>query len=98
MVIMKKIITKDDVKHISDLARINLTEKELMKFSSEFVEILDAFRIIDEVDVKDVEPSFHPLNIRNVFRDDNVKIFSADDILSNAKKKEKGFILGPKVG
>lgn len=53
-------ITKKEVQHIAKLARIKLTEQEVKKFQKELSSILDYFILLKEVDVSEVEPTFHP--------------------------------------
>lgn len=53
-------IDKKEVKHIAELARMGLSEKEIEKFQKELSSILDYFEALDEVKA-DVEPTFHPV-------------------------------------
>jgi len=52
-------ITKKDIQHIAKLARINISEEEEEKFANDLLLILDYFNSLKEVDVSNVEPSFH---------------------------------------
>lgn len=91
-------ISKEIVKHVAKLARINLNEEEIEKFTSQLNAILEAFKAIDEVDVSDVEPSFHPQEIRDIMRDDVVEeSLSNEEALSNTEHKEDGYFKGPRV-
>jgi len=53
-------IKKQEVQHIAKLARLGLTKKEIEKFQKELSSILDYFNLLKEVDVSEVEPTFHP--------------------------------------
>ena len=92
-------IDKELVKKVAKNARLELTEKELEKFTPQLKEIiLDSFNKLDEISV-DEEPSFQPIEQKNKFRKDKPKKpLSQEKALENVseKLKEKGYIKGPK--
>ena len=91
-------ISKDDVKKVAAVARLNLSEKEIEKFSSELEKILDAFKELETIDVGDAKPSFQPIEMKNVLRDDKIEpSITQEKALKNAKQKENGFVKGPRV-
>lgn len=91
-------ITKDTVKHVSEISRLNLTDEEITKFERELKEILEAFKALDKVDTSNVEPSFQPIDIKNITREDKEeKCLSQEDSLKNTENKQDGFFKGPKV-
>ena len=91
-------ITKDLIKHVANLARLNLTEKELEKFVPELKEIISTFSQLNEVNVDNVEPSFQPVELKNALRDDTVeKSFTNEEALSNSEHKKEGYFKGPSV-
>ena len=65
-------LSRDDVANLARLARIEMSEEELINLSNEFTVILDAVARVQEVAGADVEPTSHPLPLRNVFRPDVV--------------------------
>lgn len=65
-------LSRDDVANLARLARIEMSEEELISLSNEFTVILDAVARVQEVAGADVEPTSHPLPLRNVFRPDVV--------------------------
>ena len=86
------------VKHISRLARLNLTEEEVGKFSKEISEILKSFEILNKVDVRGIEPSFHPIELEGALREDKPeKCLPLSEALANANTREKNFIKGPRA-
>jgi len=91
-------IDKKTVEHVASLARIDLTEEEIEKFSEQFSEILDAFLTLKEVGTERIEPSFHSIEIKNVVREDSVeKSLNQEEALSNAEQKEDKFFKGPRA-
>jgi len=90
-------IDRKTVKHVAKLSRINLTDKEIEKFSKEISDVLNSFSLLKEADTKDVEPSFQPSEIKNVTREDvPEECLSQDEALSNAEQKEDKFFKGPR--
>ncbi|AGK61131.1 aspartyl/glutamyl-tRNA(Asn/Gln) amidotransferase subunit C [Archaeoglobus sulfaticallidus PM70-1] len=96
-------ITRDEVVHISKLAKIALSDDEIERFRSEFESILEYFESLDDVrnefeNFDDVEPTFQVLPLRNVFRDDVAKdSLDRESVLMNAKHKEEGYFKGPRI-
>ena len=89
-------IGMETMKKVAKTARINLTDKEAEKFSKDLESILDAFRKLDKANTSKVKPSFQPLEIKNVFREDSPKNgLSQKQALENAKHKENGYFKGP---
>ena len=79
----------DEVAKLAGLARIEMSEDELVSLSKEFTVILDAVARVQEVASADVAPTSHPLSLRNVFRPDVVvPSLSPEDALSGAPAQE----------
>ena len=89
-------LDKDTVKHVAEVARLELTDEELEQYSKQMESILQAFNEIDEVDTEGVEPSFHPIPLENVLRDDVIKDWDWNP-LNNTEHKEKQHFRGPKI-
>ncbi|MBI5332329.1 MAG: Asp-tRNA(Asn)/Glu-tRNA(Gln) amidotransferase subunit GatC [Candidatus Aenigmarchaeota archaeon] len=89
-------ITPEIVKHVSGLARLSLDKKELKKMQKDMADIMVIFKDLDRIDVKKIAPSFHPLAVRDIFREDVVKEpLSQEKTLMNTKHKENGYFKGP---
>ena len=86
-------VEAEEVGHIADLARIDLDEAEVERFTEQFGEILAAFEALDEVPETDREA-----DLTNVMRPDEVRDgLSQADALQNAPDSEAGRFKGPKV-
>ncbi len=86
------------IKKVAEVARLELSEDELKKFSGDLNNILIHFKILQKADTKNVEPSFQPLPMKNVLREDRVeKGLSQEEALANARLKEKGYFKGPRA-
>ncbi|MDD4353266.1 MAG: Asp-tRNA(Asn)/Glu-tRNA(Gln) amidotransferase subunit GatC [Candidatus Nanoarchaeia archaeon] len=91
-------IDKETVKHVAKIARINLTEEEIDKFSRQLNDIVEDFKILDELDVENVAPSFHPIRTENVLREDEVKeCLKREEIFKIACHKEGDYFKAPKI-
>ena len=90
-------ITREDVYHIANLAKIEIDDEEVDDFKEEFQRILEYFNILDEVE-EDVEPTFQVLPLNNVFREDiSKKSLPRDEVLKNARHVEEGYFKGPRI-
>jgi aspartyl-tRNA(Asn)/glutamyl-tRNA(Gln) amidotransferase subunit C len=82
-------LSRDDVAKLAGLARIEMSDEELVALSNEFTVILDAVARVQEVAGADVPATSHPLPLRNVFRPDVViPSLSPADALSGAPAQE----------
>ncbi|MCX8074235.1 MAG: Asp-tRNA(Asn)/Glu-tRNA(Gln) amidotransferase subunit GatC [Clostridia bacterium] len=91
-------VSKEQVKHIANLARLKLSDEELEKYTNSLSDIVDFAESLNEVDVSNVEPTAHILKIQNVFRKDELKeSFDREELFKNAPTKESGCISVPKV-
>lgn len=66
-------LTKQEVKHIATLARLELTEKEKEKFATQLSSILGYFKELQKVDLSKVMPTSQVTGLENVTRLDEVK-------------------------
>ena len=93
-----KLIDEETVRHVAWLARLEVLDDEVEGFVEQFNRILDYFRKLDEAETEDVEPTFHVLNLVNVFREDEpFPPISPQEALKNAPKSERGFFKAPKM-
>ncbi len=85
-------LNKKDIQHIANLARLELTEKELKTYGSQLSDILSYIDQLQEVDVSGVEPTAQVTGLENVFREDEVKEWDereAQVALEQAPEMEK---------
>lgn len=91
-------ISKEEVLHIAALSRLDLTDKELEKYTTDLSNIVDYANELAKVDIEGVKPTAHILDIKNIFREDNVdSSYDREKILQNAPTKAAGCITVPKV-
>jgi len=91
-------IDKSLLLRVAENARLELSEAEIKEFLPQLKEILECFNKLDELKVLNEHPSFQPIPLKNVMREDKKsKCLSQKQALSNTEHKKDGFFLGPKV-
>lgn len=91
-------ISKVDVVKVAHLARIHLNEEELGLFSKQLESILEFIDKLKHLDVSQVKPMSHVLEVGNVVRPDIQRpSLERDDVLKNAPLSQKGHFQVPKV-
>ena len=91
-------LSRDEVAKLAGLARIEMSEEELVSLSKEFTVILDAVARVQEIAFADVAPTSHPLSLRNVFRTDVVvPSLSPEQALSGAPAQEEQRFRVPQI-
>jgi len=91
-------ITNDDVKYIASLSRIHLKEEEMATLRKDLEDILHYIEKLKKLDVSGVEPTTHPLPLKNVYREDRKQNgLSQEEALSMAVERKNGFFKVPKV-
>jgi len=95
----KQQITADQVRHIARLARLEIEEEELSVLSKDLGDILSYVEQLNELNVDDIPPSTGVLEIKNVWRDDQISEDPSvmDDIIEQSPEKEDRFFKVPKV-
>ena len=91
-------VTKDDVKKIAKLARLEFSNSEIENYTTEMNKILGYVEKLKELDTQHVDPLSHPIEKNNVFRDDNVHISTPrESVMKNAPDKTSEHFKVPKV-
>lgn len=91
-------ITLAEVKHVAALAKLSFTDEELAKIAKELDAIVGYVEQLKELNVDDVPPTAHVLDLHNVFRDDKVEPWLTNaEALQNAPAQKKGYFSVPKV-
>jgi aspartyl-tRNA(Asn)/glutamyl-tRNA(Gln) amidotransferase subunit C len=92
-------ITREDVLHVAALARLDLTEDEIARLELQLNDILEAVGKVSEVDLSDVPPTSHPLDVVNAFRaDESRPSLPLEDVFANAPERDGDFFRVPPTG
>ncbi|NHN49653.1 Asp-tRNA(Asn)/Glu-tRNA(Gln) amidotransferase subunit GatC [Halostella sp. JP-L12] len=86
-------VDTDKVRHVADLARVDLDDDDVDRFAEQFADILAYFETLDEVPAVEREA-----DLANVMRPDEVReSLSQEEALENAAETEDGYFKGPNV-
>ena len=92
-------ITREDVLHVAALARLEIPEDEVDAVQDQLGAILEAVGKVSELDLQDVEPMTHPLDLVNEWAEDEPRpSLSQEDALANAPDPAEGSFRVPAVG
>lgn len=91
-------ITRETVKYVADLARLNLSDKETLMFQDQMEQILGYMEKLNSLNTSGVKPMEHVEPVSNVLREDNIeKSYSRSEILENAPDKQDGAFRVPGI-
>ena len=91
-------LSRQDVAKVGSLARLALTEDELARMTGELSKIVDFVSQLGELETAAVEPLAHPLETRNVFREDEpAESLTTEQALASAPRHDGSCFLVPAV-
>jgi aspartyl-tRNA(Asn)/glutamyl-tRNA(Gln) amidotransferase subunit C len=91
-------IDQAQVHKVALLARLALTPEEEVQFTTQLGGILDYFDQLSELDVTNVEPTTRAIDVSNITRVDELKVWGdRDAILGNAPDQDGDFFKVPKI-
>lgn len=91
-------ISREDVKYVAALARLELSESEIQEYTEQLNSILDYAAMLEGLDTDGVQPTAHVVPLFNVLRADQTgQSFNQEKALSNAPQGEEGFFRVPRI-
>ncbi|CAD7781624.1 MAG: Glutamyl-tRNA(Gln) amidotransferase subunit C [Candidatus Methanoperedenaceae archaeon GB50] len=91
-------ITKKEVAHIAELARLSFSGKEMELFTEQLNQILVYMEKLNEIDTSEIKPTYHALDLINVFRDDQIEpSLSTQKVLFNVPQSDKDMVTVPRI-
>ncbi|MEB7778552.1 Asp-tRNA(Asn)/Glu-tRNA(Gln) amidotransferase subunit GatC [Staphylococcus equorum] len=91
-------VTREEVEHIANLARLEITEDATAEMQETLESILNFANHIDSADTSEVEPTYHVLDLQNVLREDRADEGIPQELaLKNAKETEDGQFKVPSI-
>jgi aspartyl-tRNA(Asn)/glutamyl-tRNA(Gln) amidotransferase subunit C len=92
-------IDRDQLLHVARLARLELREEEVERLGAQLNDILAAVSKVSELDLSDVPPTSHPLDVVNVWADDEPRpCLTVEEALANAPEREGSYFKVPPGG
>jgi aspartyl-tRNA(Asn)/glutamyl-tRNA(Gln) amidotransferase subunit C len=89
-------IDRDQVLHVARLARLELTEEEVARMSTELSDVLTHIEKIGELDLEGVPPTTHVVEVSNALRPDEPEPSLPREVaLANAPAVADGGFLVP---
>lgn len=94
---MKK-VSKEEIKHIANLARLELNENEIDNYIENLQDILNFAEVVNNAPVQDLDITIGTNEAKNIFRKDEIKVFEDNEaLLANATEKDRNMFKIPKV-
>lgn len=91
-------VSNEEVLHIANLSKLYISDEKLEKYTKDLSNVVDLANSLEKVDVNGVNPTNHILDIKNVFRKDEIEVsYKREDILKNAPDAQGGCVSVPKV-
>jgi aspartyl-tRNA(Asn)/glutamyl-tRNA(Gln) amidotransferase subunit C len=77
-------LSRDEVERIAHLARLALTEAQIIEYQVQLSAVLDYAEMLNELDIGDVEPTAHAIAQQNVVREDKIEpSLPIEEVLQN---------------
>ncbi|MEL1134781.1 Asp-tRNA(Asn)/Glu-tRNA(Gln) amidotransferase subunit GatC [Desulfitobacterium sp. THU1] len=91
-------ISREEIEHVAMLARLELTEEELITNTEQLNSILDYAAMLEKLNTDDIKPTAHAVPLHNVLREDQVQpSMNREKVLGNAPQAEGGFFKVPRI-
>ena len=91
-------ITKEEVNHIAHLSRLEIQEDEVDGYIEKLEKVVDLFNELNSVDTENIKPTYHVLDLVNVFREDvALEGMNREEVLKNSKETEAGQFKVPTI-
>lgn len=95
---MMENISKEQVLHVANLARLSVTDEEAEKLSEDLGGIIKYANELNEVDTTGVKATTHVVDLVNVMRkDEPKKLTNREELLKNAPEEENGLVRVPTI-
>ncbi len=88
----------NDVKKVAQLANLELSETELQEMSAHLGSILEYVEVLNQVETDQIEPLAHPIDVVNVFREDEpTEMLPREEALKNAPESDGNYFIVPAI-
>jgi aspartyl-tRNA(Asn)/glutamyl-tRNA(Gln) amidotransferase subunit C len=92
-------IEREQILHVAHLARLELRDDEVERLGGQLNDILAAVSKVSELDLDDVPPTSHPLDLANVWAEDEPRpSLPTDEALANAPARDGDYFRVPPGG
>ncbi len=92
------LISVEQVEQIARLAKLEFSDVEKLEMAEQLAQIVEYVEKLNEIDTENIKPTYHVLDLKNVFRQDKMAdSLPLDEVLKNAPKNKLGYFSVPKV-
>ena len=92
------VLTKNDLDHVAQLSRLELTGEEKETFTQQLNGILERFQLLERLDTTEVPPTTHILSMQNVYREDQVGVkMPQEKALANSPASDDNYFKVPRI-
>jgi len=86
-------LTRAEVLHVAKLARVGLTDDDVVKFQTQLSQIFDHFEVLKRVATEDVPPTMHTLDLQGIMSpDEPLPSLPSSAVLANAPLEHEGYL------
>lgn len=82
-------LSKEEIQHIAELSRLNLSAEEEEKYRNQLGSILDYVKMLEEVKTKGIEPTAQVSGLMDVFREDEVRPWNLEETIASLSQGEQ---------
>lgn len=91
-------VSREEILHIANLARLNLEENEIDKYIDNLQDILDFANVVNNAPIDGLDITIGANEAKNVFRKDEIEVFEDNNaLLQNAPSQDQNMFKIPKV-
>ena len=91
-------ITKEEVRKVAQLARLELNDDEINNHAEQLEKILEYIKQLEQIDTDNVPCTTRAIEVTNIFRKDKMKNFkNTEELLNLAPSREDNFFKVPKI-
>ena len=91
-------IDREQLLHVAHLARLELRDDELERLGAQLNDIIGAVSKVSELDLSEVPPTSHPLDVVNVWASDEPRAcLTPEEALANAPERDGTFFIVPRI-
>ena len=91
-------LSRADVEHVANLARLGLTDGELARLEGELNHILDQYAILARLDTEAIPPTAQTIELENILREDVARpSLTVDEALGNAPARDGDHVVVPAI-
>jgi aspartyl-tRNA(Asn)/glutamyl-tRNA(Gln) amidotransferase subunit C len=92
-------IEREQLRHVAHLARLELSDEELERLGAQLNDIIEAVSKVSELDLSDVPATSHPLDVVNVWANDEPRpCLTVEEALANAPDRDGNYFRVPPGG